>query len=86
MPEKNKETILATGFNRNHKITQEGGVIDEEYRIEYVTDRTNTFGKGLLAMTFECAKCHDHKYDPISQKIIFPPLLFQSDRRKRLGW
>lgn len=76
LPDKNKETILATGFNRNHKITQEGGVIDEEYRIEYVTDRTNTFGKGLLAMTFECAKCHDHKYDPISQKDYFSTFAF----------
>ncbi len=76
LPQKNKESILATGFNRNHKITQEGGVIDEEYRIEYVTDRTNTFGKGLLAMTFECAKCHDHKYDPISQKSYFGTFAF----------
>jgi len=76
LPDKNKETMLATGFNRNHKITQEGGVIDEEYRIEYVTDRTNTFGKGLLAMTFECAKCHDHKYDPISQKDYFSAFAF----------
>jgi hypothetical protein len=67
----NKEAILATGFNRNHKITQEGGVIDEEYRIEYVTDRTNTFGKAFLGLTFECAKCHDHKYDPISQEEYF---------------
>ena len=76
LPEKNKETLLATGFNRNHKITQEGGVIDEEYRIEYVTDRTNTFGKAFLAMTFECAKCHDHKYDPISQKDYFSAFAF----------
>jgi hypothetical protein len=64
-PNPTREQLLATGFNRNHKITQEGGVIDEEYRIEYVTDRTNTFGKTFLALTFECAKCHDHKYDPI---------------------
>lgn len=71
-----KESILATGFNRNHKITQEGGVIDEEYRIEYVTDRTNTFGKAFLAITFECAKCHDHKYDPISQKDYFRTFAF----------
>jgi Protein of unknown function (DUF1553)/Protein of unknown function (DUF1549)/Planctomycete cytochrome C len=68
LPDPTKEQLLATGFNRNHKITQEGGVIDEEYRIEYVTDRTNTFGKAFLALTFECAKCHDHKYDPILQK------------------
>ncbi len=76
IPEPTKETLLATGFNRNHKITQEGGVIDEEYRIEYVTDRTNTFGKSLLAMTFECAKCHDHKYDPISQEEYFSSFAF----------
>ena len=76
LPDPDKEMLLATGFNRNHKITQEGGVIDEEYRIEYVTDRTNTFGKAFLGMTFECAKCHDHKYDPISQKEYFRAFAF----------
>lgn len=76
MPEATKEQLLATGFNRNHKITQEGGVIDEEYRIEYVTDRTNTFGKAFLALTFECAKCHDHKYDPILQKDYYRAFAF----------
>lgn len=74
--DKNPESILATGFNRNHKITQEGGVIDEEYRSEYVTDRTGTFGKAFLSLTFECAKCHDHKYDPISQKDFFSTYAF----------
>lgn len=63
----NKEKILATGFFRNHKYTEEGGVIPEEYRIEYVLDKTKTFSKGILALTAECAQCHDHKYDPISQ-------------------
>jgi hypothetical protein len=76
MPNPTKEMLLATGFNRNHKITQEGGVIDEEYRIEYVTDRTNTFGKAFLALTFECAHCHDHKYDPISQKEYYSTFAF----------
>jgi hypothetical protein len=76
LSEPTKEQMLATGFNRNHKITQEGGVIDEEYRIEYVTDRTNTFGKTFLALTFECAKCHDHKYDPILQKDYFSTFAF----------
>lgn len=76
LPKPTKEQLLATGFNRNHKITQEGGVIDEEYRIEYVTDRTNTFGKAFLALTFECAKCHDHKYDPILQKDYFSAFAF----------
>ena len=76
LPNPTKEMLLATGFNRNHKITQEGGVIDEEYRVEYVTDRTNTFGKAFLALTLECAKCHDHKYDPISQKDYFSTFAF----------
>ena len=76
LPNPTKEQYLATGFNRNHKITQEGGVIDEEYRIEYVTDRTNTFGKAFLAITLECSKCHDHKYDPISQKDYFSSFAF----------
>lgn len=71
LPNATKEQLLASGFNRNHKITEEGGVIDEEYRVQYVTDRTNTFGRAMLAMTVECAKCHDHKYDPFSQKNYY---------------
>jgi hypothetical protein len=71
LPNANKEQILATGFNRNHPITQEGGVIQEEYRTNYVLDRTNTLGKGILGITLECARCHDHKYDPISQKEYY---------------
>ncbi|WP_460514057.1 PSD1 and planctomycete cytochrome C domain-containing protein [Cyclobacterium sediminis] len=71
-----KEQILATGFNRNHKITEEGAVDEEEYRITYVTDRTNTVGKGILGITFECAACHDHKFDPISQKNYYEMFSF----------
>lgn len=71
LPQATKEQILATGFNRNHKITEEGGVVDEEYRAMYVTDRTNTVGKSLLGVTMECAACHDHKYDPISQNEYY---------------
>ncbi|TVP51883.1 MAG: DUF1553 domain-containing protein [Mongoliibacter sp.] len=71
LPNANKEQILATAFNRNHKYTEEGGVIDEEYRVEYILDKTNTYSKGIIGMTMECAQCHDHKYDPISQKEYF---------------
>ena len=71
-----KEQILATGFNRNHKITEEGAVDEEEYRITYVTDRTNTVGKALIGITFECAACHDHKFDPISQKNYYEMFSF----------
>jgi hypothetical protein len=76
MPDPTKEQILATAFNRNHKYTEEGGVIDEEYRVEYVLDKTNTFSKGVLGITMECAQCHDHKYDPISQKEYFQMYAF----------
>ncbi|KAA6441319.1 DUF1553 domain-containing protein [Dyadobacter flavalbus] len=76
MPNATKEQLLATGFNRNHKITEEGGVIPEEYRIMYVTDRNDLFGKGLLGVTLECAHCHDHKYDPFSQKEYYQMFAF----------
>lgn len=76
MPKATKEQLLATGFNRNHKITEEGAVDEEEYRIAYVTDRTNTFGKALIGVTMECANCHDHKFDPFSQKEYFQLFAF----------
>ncbi|WP_209328819.1 PSD1 and planctomycete cytochrome C domain-containing protein [Lunatimonas salinarum] len=82
LPNPTKEQILATGFNRNHKITEEGGVIDEEYRVEYVVDRTNTFGKAMIGITMECAQCHDHKYDPISQKEYFQLYAFFNNIRE----
>ncbi|GAB5554176.1 MAG: DUF1553 domain-containing protein [Saprospiraceae bacterium] len=71
LPDPTYEQKLATGFNRNHKITQEVGVIDEEYRVTYVLDRVNTFSTAFLGLTVECAQCHDHKYDPISQKEYY---------------
>ena len=71
LPKATQEQILATGFNRNHKQNSEAGAIEEEFRVEYVVDRTNTLGTGLMAMTVGCAKCHDHKYDPISQKDFY---------------
>jgi hypothetical protein len=76
LPDATKEHRLATGFNRNHKITEEGGVIQEEYRVSYVTDRNDSFGKALLGVTLECARCHDHKYDPFSQKEYFQVYAF----------
>jgi len=71
LPNPNKEQILATAFNRNHKITEEGGVVEEEYRVAYGLDKTNTYAKGILGITMECAQCHDHKYDPFTQKNYY---------------
>ncbi|MGC4037493.1 MAG: DUF1553 domain-containing protein [Chitinophagaceae bacterium] len=68
--------MLATAFFRNHKYTEEGGVVPEEYRIEYLIDKTKTYGKGILGITIECAQCHDHKYDPFKQKDYYSLLAF----------
>ncbi len=62
---------IATGFNRNHRINTEGGVIPEEWRIETVIDRVETTSAVWLGLTMGCARCHDHKYDPISQKEFY---------------
>ena len=75
MPNATKEMILATAFNRNHAQNMEGGVIDEEFQAEYVVDRTNTLGDAFLGLSVGCARCHDHKFDPISQKNYYE--LFQ---------
>lgn len=71
LPEPTRDQILATGFNRNHLQSQEGGIVPEEYRVEYVADRTETFGKAFLGFTVRCARCHDHKFDPFSQKEYY---------------
>lgn len=66
-----REQTLATAFLRVGKRTTENGAIDEEYRIEYVLDRTNTIGTAFLGLTVGCAQCHDHKYDPISHRDYY---------------
>jgi hypothetical protein len=82
LPNASKEQILATGFFRNHKYTEEGGVIPEEYRIEYLLDKTKTYSKGILGITLECAQCHDHKYDPFSQKDYYSMLAFFNNTKE----
>lgn len=61
-----REQVLATSFNRNHPITNEGGAISEEYLAEYAHDRVHTVSTAFLGMTMACARCHDHKYDPFT--------------------
>lgn len=70
-PQASREMIIATAFNRNHQQNMEGGVVEEEFQTEYVVDRTNTFGDAMLGLSIGCAKCHDHKYDPITQKNYY---------------
>ena len=71
IPNANNDQKIATGFNRNHGTTDEGGLIIEEYRVEYVVDRVKTTGNVFLGLSIECAQCHSHKYDPISQKEYY---------------
>jgi mono/diheme cytochrome c family protein len=71
LPGATLEQKVASGFNRNHATTDEGGAIDEEYRVEYVVDRVKTTSTVWLGLTMECGQCHDHKYDPISQKEYY---------------
>ncbi len=83
LPNPSQDQLIATAFNRNHQQSQEGGIVDEEYRTEYVADRTATFGKAMLGLTVECARCHDHKYDPISQKDYFSLFAFFNSNTER---
>ena len=76
LPDATYDQRLATGFNRNHAITQEGGVVPAEYITEYVADRTNTTATAFLGLTMECARCHDHKYDPLYQQDYYAMFAF----------
>jgi hypothetical protein len=71
VPGADRETRLATAFNRIHRMTFEGGSIAEEFRQDGIADRVNTYGAAILGLTMDCAKCHDHKYDPISHADYF---------------
>ncbi len=76
LPNATVEQKIATGFHRNHMVTNETGIIDEEYRVEYVADRVETTGAVWLGLTVGCARCHDHKYDPISQREFYELFAF----------
>jgi hypothetical protein len=82
MPNPTKQMIIATAFNRNHQQNMEGGIIEEEFQTEYVVDRTNTFGDAFLGLSVNCAKCHDHKFDPVSQKNYYELFSFFNNIRE----
>ena len=70
---------IATGFQRNHRTSAEGGIVDEEFRVEYVADRTETTATVWLGATMGCARCHDHKYDPFPQKDFYRLFAFYNN-------
>ena len=76
LPNATREQRIATAFNRLHRQTNEGGSIEEEFRTEYVVDRVNTFGTSMLGLTIECARCHDHRFDPITQRDYYSLFAF----------
>lgn len=76
LPNPTREQRIATAFNRLHRQTNEGGSIEEEFRTEYVVDRVNTFSTAMLGLTMECARCHDHKFDPITQRDFYSMFAF----------
>ncbi len=82
LPNASRDQKLATAFHRNHPATSEGGVPDEEFRQKYVMDRTNTTATAFLGLTLECATCHDHKFDPISQKEYYQMSSFFNNLRE----
>ena len=71
LPNPTDEQIIATAFNRLHQQENEGGSVEEEYRVEYIADRVQTVATAFLGLTFECSRCHDHKYDPVTQKDYY---------------
>ncbi len=71
LPHATQSQRIATAFNRLHRLTNEGGSIDEEFRQEAIADRVQTYGTAVLGLTVECARCHDHKYDPIAQRDFY---------------
>ena len=83
LPQPTLEQRIATGFARNHVINSEGGIIEEEYRVEYVADRVRTLSTAWLGLTMECAKCHDHKFDPVTQRDYYRLFAFFNQTSER---
>ena len=82
LPNASREEILATAFHRNHPMTAEGGIIDEEFRLYYVFDRVETTATAFLGLTMQCSKCHDHKFDPLQQREYYQMAAFYNNLRE----
>ena len=76
IPDASREQVLATGFHRNNRTSGEGGIVEEEFLVEYAADRAETTGTVWLGLTVGCARCHDHKYDPFTQRDYYELFAF----------
>ena len=87
LPNSTREQKVATGFYRNNPVSNEGGIIDEEYLLQYAGDRVRTTSVAFLGMSLDCASCHDHKYDPLSQKNFYEMSAFfrSIDEKGKVG-
>jgi len=88
MPDPTQDMIIATAFNRNHQQNMEGGIVEEEFQAEYVVDRTNTLGDAFLGLSVGCARCHDHKFDPLTQKNYYELFSFFNNIKEagQISW
>ena len=76
LPNPTLRQTVATGFNRNHRLNNEGGILPEEWIVEYVCDRAETAATIFMGLTWGCSRCHDHKYDPITQRDYYQLFAF----------
>jgi len=82
LPNAKRDQIVATGFNRNHRLNGEGGIIAEEWRIENIIDRVETTSFTWLGLTLNCCRCHDHKYDPFTQRDFYSLFAFFNNNQE----
>ena len=85
LPNATLDQKIASGFNRNHRGNGEGGIIAEEYAVEYVVDRVETTSAVWLGLTVGCARCHNHKYDPITQKEFYQLFAYFNNIPEKYG-
>jgi len=83
LPNATLQQKIATGFHRNHRTNAEGGIVEEEFRVEYVADRVETTSTVWLGLTMGCTRCHDHKYDPMTQRDFYSMFAFYNNVPER---
>jgi hypothetical protein len=79
LPERTQDQLVATGFLRNSMLNEEGGIDPEQFRMEAIFDRMDAIGKGILGITIQCAQCHNHKFDPLTQEEYYRMFAFLND-------